>query len=98
MATKLLSVTATEILPGNTSRISMVILNEDATDIVYVKREQGEALTVSATDHDFRIAPGASLSLSNLIDGSANIQSRYTAIASANTPRVSFFETENIRR
>lgn len=98
MASKTLSITATEVLPGNTSRISMVILNEDSTDSVFVKREANESLTVSATDHDFRIAPGAALALSNLIDGSNSIQARYTAVASANTPRISFFETENIRR
>ncbi len=98
MASKTLSTSAEVVLPGNTQRISLVILNEDSTDSVFVKRERGESLTVSSTDHDFKIAPGASLALSNLIDGSENIQSRYTAIASANTPRIAYFETENIRR
>ena len=98
MASKTLSITAEEILPGNTSRISMVILNEDTADSVFIKRERGEAITVSATDHDFKIGPGASLGLSNLVDGSEGIQARYTGIASANTPRISYFETENIKR
>ena len=98
MASKTLDTNAVEILPGNTSRISLVILNEDTTDSIFLKRERGEALTVSSTDHDFKIGPGASLGLSNLIDGSESIQARYTGIASANTPRIAFFETENIKR
>lgn len=98
MASKTLTTAAVEILPGNTSRISLVIQNEDSTDSVYVKRERGEALTASSTDHDIKIGPGASLALSNLVDGSEAIQARYTGIASANTPRIAFFETENIKR
>lgn len=98
MASKTISTSASEVLPKNTSRISMVILNEDTTDSVFVKREVGEALTVSSTDHDFKIGPGASLGLSNLIDGTEAVQARYTAVASANTPRIGFFETENIKR
>lgn len=98
MASKTLSTAATEILPSNASRKSLVILNEDSTDSVFIKRERAETTSVSSTDHDFKIGPGASLALSNLVDGSQAIQARYTGIASANTPRISFFETEDVVR
>lgn len=98
MSTRTVSNSASEIIPANTSRISLVIINEDSTDSVFIKRERSENTTVSSTDHDFKIGPGSSLSLSNLIDGTEAIQARYTAIASANTPRISFFETENQKR
>lgn len=98
MASRTLTTAAVEILPSNASRKSLVILNEDSADSVYIKRERSENTSVSATDHDFKIGPGAALALSNLIDGSDAIQARYTGAASANTPRISFFETEDIRR
>lgn len=98
MASKTLSITATEILPSNVSRKSLVILNEDTTDSIFIKRERSENTSVSSTDHDFKVGPGASLALSNLIDGSQAIQARYTGVASANTPRIAFFETEDVVR
>lgn len=90
--------TAVVLLPRNVSRKSLSIQNEDGTDIVYVKREEGEALTVSATDHDFRIGPGSSLTLTTSEDGNQQVGGRFTGIASANTPRVATFETEDISR
>lgn len=98
MASKTLSTTAEEIFPRSTVRKSFTIQNEDGTDIVYAKRERAETPTVSATDHDLKIPPGGSLSLNSLLDGSEAINDRWTAVASANTPRVSFFETEDVRR
>jgi hypothetical protein len=98
MASVTIPNSATVILPRNVSRKSFSIQNEDGTDIVYVKREEGEALTVSATDHDFRIGPGSSLALTLNEDGSQQVGGRWTGIASANTPRISFFETEDVVR
>lgn len=95
MSSRTISNVAAELLPRNASRKSFVIQNEDATDIVYVKLERAESTTVSSTDHDFRLGPGASLALNASTDGIQAIQSRITAIASANTPRLSFFETED---
>lgn len=98
MSTRTITTGAVEIMPRNTYRKSLVIQNEDSTDTVFVKREHGEGLTVSSTDHDIKLGPGASIALNSITDGMEAIQSRYTAIASANTPRVAFFETEDIKR
>lgn len=98
MATKLTSITAAEVVPRNRSRKSLIFQNEDTTDTIYLKRERAETPTVSATDHDHRLGPGGLISLNNLTDGVQSIQDRWTAIASANTPRISFFETEDIIR
>ena len=98
MSSVQLSTSASVVLPRNVSRKSFSIQNEDGTDIVYVKREEGAALTVSATDHDFRIGPGSSLALTLNEDGSQQVGGRWTAVASANTPRIAFFETEDVVR
>lgn len=98
MSSKLTSVAAIEIVPRNTYRKSLIILNEDSVDSVYIKRERAETPTVSATDHDWKIGPGGNISLNSITDGMENIQDRYTAIASANTPRIAYFETEDIKR
>lgn len=98
MASKTVSTAASELIPANTSRKSLAILNEDTTDSIYIMRERGELLTVSATVHDWKVGPGGSLSFNSLMDGTQAIQARYTVIASANTPRVAFFESEDVLR
>lgn len=89
---------ASELIPKNTMRKSLLFLNEDATNSVYIKRERSEATTVSATDHDHRIGPGAGLGLSSMLDGKEWIQGRYTAITSAGSVVVAVLETEDIIR
>lgn len=98
MASKTVDNVARELLPNNSSRKSFVIQNEDSTDIVYIKFERAEFTSVSSSDHDHRIGPGAALALNSMNDGIKQIQSRVTIIASANTPRVSYFETEDVNR
>lgn len=98
MASRTVSNVASELIPANASRKSLVIQNEDSTDSVFLKRERSETTGVSSTDHDIKLGPGAAITLNWQQDGSSSIQSRYTAIASANTPRVAFFETEDIFR
>jgi len=98
MPSKLTSIAAEEILPRNTARKSVVFLNEDSADAIFIKKERSENLSVSATDHDYRIGPGGVIALNNVNDGSQAIQERWTCIASANTPRLAFFETEDIVR
>lgn len=98
MSTRLLSITAEELLPRNRYRKSLLISNEDTTDAIFIKRERAETPTVSATDHDHRIGPGGSFALNFGTDGLEPTQDRWTAVASANTPRVSFFESEDIVR
>lgn len=98
MPSLLTSVAAAELMPKNTLRKSLIISNEDTTDAVFIKFERSENTTVSATVHDHRIGPGGLLALNFGTDGLAQVQSRITIIAAANTPRVSWFETEDIQR
>jgi len=98
MPSKLTSIAAEEILPRNTTRKSIVFLNEDSADSIYIKKERSENTTVSATDHDYKIGPGGVIALNNVNDGTQAIQERWTCIASANTPRLAYFETEDIIR
>lgn len=90
--------TASELVPKNTMRKSLLLLNEDAANSVYIKRERSEATTVSATDHDHRIGPGASFSLNSTLDGREWIIGRYSAITSAGNVNIAVFETEDIVR
>lgn len=98
MASKTTSTAAAEFLPKNTSRKSFIVQNEDATDNVFIKRERSENTTVSSTDHDYKLGPGSSMALNFLTDGAQAITDRWTAIASANVPRIAYFETEDIVR
>lgn len=98
MSTKLTSITAAEVVPRNRYRKSIIFQNEDTADTIYLKRERTETPSVSATDHDHRLGPGGLLSLNYGTDGIEPTQDRWTAVASANTPRMSFFETEDVVR
>lgn len=89
---------AVELFPKNATRKSWIITNEDGTDSVFIKFERSESTTVSSTVHDYKIGPGGVIALNAQNDGIQRIQSRVTIIASANTPRVSWFETEDIDR
>lgn len=98
MPSILTSIAVAEVLPRNTARKSLVFLNEDAADSIFIKKERSENATVSATDHDYRIGPGGVIALNSVNDGTQAIQERWTCIASANTPRLAYFETEDITR
>jgi hypothetical protein len=98
MASRTISTAAETIFPRNVSRKSWIVSNEDAAIDVYLKREQNETLSVSATDHDHRLAGGSSLALSTFIDGGESVKDRWTVVAASGTPRLSFFETEDVMR
>lgn len=98
MASKLTSTSAEEVFPRNTLRKSFVIQNEDAAIAVFIKKERTAVPSVSSTDHDHRIGPGGAMALNNLNDGPSAIQDRWTIVAESGTPRVSYFETEEINR
>ena len=76
----------------------MKISNEDAAINVFIKVERPGAATVSSTDHDHRIGPAGSFALNWDTDGKAAIQDRWTIVAASGTPRISFFETEDVKR
>jgi len=96
--TKTTSISAETLVPRNTGRKSLSIQNQDTTDSVYLRMEEGEVLSVSSTVHDWKLGPGASLFLSSVLDGTEAIQTRWTVVASANTPRVAVLESEDIKR
>ena len=98
MPTKETAIVASELVPRNRLRKSMIFSNESAADSVFIKRERAETPTVTSTDHDHRIGPGGILTLNFGTDGIEAIQDRWTVIASANTPRIAWFETEDVVR
>ena len=98
MSTRLITNSAETILVESSTRKSFIIQNEDAALNMYVKKESGESLTVSATDHDHRMGPGNSLALNSVSDGKEDINARWTIISDAGNPRVAVFETEDITR
>ncbi len=98
MASRTISGTAEELLLRNRLRKSFIIQNEDSTINVFIKQERVATPTVSSTDHDHRIGAGGHLAVNSDTDGSEAIQDRWTIIAASGTPRVSFFETEDVVR
>jgi len=98
MASRTISVTAEELLLRNRLRKSFIIQNEDDTIAVFIKQERVATPTVSATDHDHRIGAGGFLAVNTDTDGTEAIQDRWTIIAASGTPRISFFETEDVVR
>lgn len=85
-------------MPENKLRKSLVFQNENSTINIFIKKEKGAALTVSATDHDHRLGPGDVIGLSLEMDGIETTTDRWTTIAASGTPLLSFFESEILRR
>lgn len=98
MSSRLISNTAEELLTRNRMRKSFVIQNEDSAIDVFIKRERVATPSVSTTDHDHLVAAGGAIALNFQNDGEEAIQDRWTIIAASGTPRVSFFETEDVVR
>lgn len=98
MASRTITDTAEELIPQNRLRKSLVIQNEDTAINVFVKRERPGTTSVSTTDHDHRLGPEAAIALNWGTDGQEAIQDRWTIVATSGTPRISIFETEDIRR
>ena len=98
MASRLISTTAEELWPRNRYRKSFSIQNEDAVIAIVIKQERTATPTVSATDHDHRLRAGAAMAINSETDGIEAVQDRWTIVAESGTPRISFFETEDIVR
>ena len=98
MASRTITTTAEELKPRNRHRKSWIFQNEDAAINVFIKQERVATPTVSTTDHDHRLGPGGNLALNSDTDGTEALQDRWTIIAASGTPRISFFETEDIVR
>ena len=98
MPSKLISDTAEEVFNRNRLRKSFVIQNEDATIDVFLKQERAETPTVSSTNHDHLLGAGGAIAINTLTDGTEAIEDRWTIVAASGTPRISFFETEDVVR
>lgn len=98
MASRAISDTAEELLLRNRLRRSFVVQNEDSTIAVFLKRERETTPTCSPTVHDHRLGPGGAIALNYSTDGIEAIQDRWTVVAASGTPRISFFETEEVVR
>lgn len=95
---RLISDSASELFPANNYRKSFVVQNEDALITIFIKFESGNSLTVSTTDHTHRLGPLNSIALNYGNDGDVAVQGRWTVIATSGTPRISVFETEDVKR
>ncbi len=93
-----LSTSAAMVVPPNALRKSLVFQNEDSIINIFLKKEKGDALTVSSTVHDHRLGPGDAIGLAVDLDGNEATTERWTAIAASGTPILSFFENETLRR
>lgn len=98
MPSRTISTTAEELFPQNKLRKSFAIENEDNAIQVFIKKERPGSTTVSSTDHDHNIRPSATIALNFDTDGEEAIQDRWTIVAADGTPRISFIETEIIKR
>lgn len=92
------STTPAQLTPQNMLRKSLVFQNVDASITVFIKRERPGFTTITSTDYDLRLGPGASLGLNSLLDGTEAIQDRWTVVAASGTPQVAVFETEENKR
>lgn len=98
MASRTISNVAQELFPQNALRKSFAVENEDSTIQIFIKKERPGNTTVSATDHDHNIRPGATIAINSNTDGPEAIKDRWTIIAASGTPRISVIETEEIKR
>lgn len=89
---------AAELLPQNELRQALIIQNEDSSIVVYIKLEDQPNTTVSSTNHDHRLQPGASISFDEDVDGPVPTRKRITVIAASGTPRLSYYESESVER
>lgn len=92
------STTPALLIPRNRSRKSFIVQNVDASIVVYLKRERAQTPTVSASDFDYRIGPGAAVAVNSFLDGTEAIQDSYTVVAASGTPSVAWTETEDVTR
>ena len=98
MSSRTITNSGAEILPENKERKSFIVQNEDASIDIFIMREPPGATDISTTNHDHLIAAGGNFIMNHNEDGLEMLSDRWTVIAASGTPRISFFETEDIRR
>ena len=98
MPSRTITNSAEELVPENKLRRSFIFQNEDSAIDAFIMKEEPGGLAVSATVHDHRLGPGGNITLNFDTDGKQAVQARWTIVAASGTPRISFFETEEIER
>ena len=98
MSSRTITTSADELLPQNKLRKSFAVENEDSAIQIYIKKERPGNNTVSTTDHDHNVRPGATIAVNSDTDGAESIHDRWTIIAASGTPRISLIETETVER
>mgnify|MGYP001569980978 CR=1 FL=1 len=98
MPSRTISTTAEELFPQNPLRKSFAIENEDSTIQIYIMKERPGGTTVSSTVHDHNVRPAATITVNGDTDGQEAVKDRWTIVAASGTPRISFVETEEIKR
>ena len=98
MPTRTITTVGEEFFPQNRLRKSFVIQNEDPSITCFIKREKPGTTDVSATEHDHRLPREAAMAINDETDAEEAVKDRWTVIATSGTPRISFFETEDVRR
>ena len=90
------SVTAATPIPENRLRRSLHLFNDDATDKIFLDAKKNAAITAATASIVLNAKSGFSLNINS--DGEFTLTGSFQAIASANTPNLIWFETEDIRR
>lgn len=84
------------VVPQNKLRKSIIFKNIDATDSIFLETGNGTGVTSSTAG--LKLAPGGILTFNSFLDGESTIQNQWFAIASANTPKLLWYETEDVQR
>ena len=98
MSSRTITTTAEQLFPQSELRKSFVVANEDTAINIFLKKESPQTTTVSTTDHDVLLGPGASFAANEQEDGEESVNERWTVVAASGTPRIAIFESERIRR
>lgn len=91
-----LSTSGALVAPQNKYRKSIVFTNVDTAIVVWIDNMQPGDITTS--NAGVRLPPGASAAFNSFLDGSRQIQDRWSAIAESGTPVLAWKETEDIER
>jgi len=91
-----LSTTASIPVPQNRLRKSIVFTNIDTTNDIFIDTRQ--IPTITTTNAGIRLRPNDSIAFNDLIDGKPQVTDRWQAIASAGSPILLWFETEEVER
>ena len=91
-----LSTTASIPVPENRLRQSIVFTNIDTVNDIFL--DTSNIPTITSANAGIKLRPSDSIAFNDFIDGKAQLQDSWQAIASAGTPTLLWFETEEVMR